>query len=223
MASSARTLRSRVPSSCGVDGRTVVVDDPPLPPLPPKYQLQEPLPHPVSLAMVFEEVSRRVVPPTLTTLGETAGQVVPAPESPEAATKVTPGVVNTESQLVSPGTSLTPQLMETVEAPVRVAAYLTALSKSVGLPVASTVSEAASVLAVTPGAAKVALHRARRRLIDALVSEAVLARPAAFCAAFHDTYERDGLEPAIVHARDCAACVRRAEGSALAMALHARR
>jgi RNA polymerase sigma-70 factor (ECF subfamily) len=86
-----------------------------------------------------------------------------------------------------------------------------------------SVSEAAGVLAITPGAAKVALHRARRRLIDALVTEAVLVRPAAFCPSFHDTYERDGLEPAILHALDCAACIRRAEGSALAIALHARR
>src|SRR5262249_1343727 len=102
-------------------------------------ELNIPLPQPVSLDMVFDDVSIKVVPPTATTLGETAGQIVPAPLSPEAATNVTCGVVKNESQLVSPATSLIPQLMETVLTPFVVAAVWTALSKSVGSPVTGLV------------------------------------------------------------------------------------
>ncbi len=116
--------------------------------------------------------SRSVVPPTLTTLGETAGQMVPAPLSPEAATNVTPGVVKKESQLVSPGTSGMPQLIDTTDAPVRVAAYWTAFSKSVGSPVTgSRASDAADTSTMLARGAIAWAHSTSRAVSSVQLSQ----------------------------------------------------
>ena len=60
--------------------------------MPPPLPLQ-----PVSLWIVLSGLSVSVVPPTATTLGEMAGQLVTAPVSPEDATNVTPGWMKWES------------------------------------------------------------------------------------------------------------------------------
>jgi RNA polymerase sigma factor (sigma-70 family) len=69
-----------------------------------------------------------------------------------------------------------------------------------------TPTEVSGVLGMTPGAAKVALHRARQRLRHALVAEAALRTEVSGCARFHDAYENLGVDAAVAHAIGCERC-----------------
>lgn len=69
-----------------------------------------------------------------------------------------------------------------------------------------TPTEVAGVLGMTPGAAKVALHRARQRLRHALVAEAALRTEVRGCGRFHDAYESLGVDGAVSHAIGCEQC-----------------
>jgi len=65
----------------------------------------------------------------------------------------------------------------------------------------------AQALQMSAGAAKVALHRARQRLRDALIAEALLERGPSACHRFHDINEAEGLAAAVRHGRRCDDCI----------------
>lgn len=68
-------------------------------------------------------------------------------------------------------------------------------------------AEVASALGVTPGTAKVIVHRARRRLRGALALELGVRRAAGSCPTFEQLYGRDNVVAAR-HVSDCHECHR---------------
>jgi RNA polymerase sigma-70 factor (ECF subfamily) len=66
--------------------------------------------------------------------------------------------------------------------------------------------ELALALGVTPGAARVVLHRARRRLRDALVLELLVRRQITGCAQFARLDVENDVVAAGLHVRRCEAC-----------------
>ncbi|MCU0269047.1 MAG: RNA polymerase sigma factor [Acidimicrobiales bacterium] len=68
-------------------------------------------------------------------------------------------------------------------------------------------AEVAESLGITPGAAKVAVHRARRRLRDALVLQVMVRGLASGCATFTQLHGAGELLGAERHARDCDRCL----------------
>jgi RNA polymerase sigma-70 factor (ECF subfamily) len=69
-----------------------------------------------------------------------------------------------------------------------------------------TPSEVALALGITPGAAKVVVHRARRRLRSALALELLAEHQAEACPVFRDAFERGRLTEAGNHIATCACC-----------------
>lgn len=67
-------------------------------------------------------------------------------------------------------------------------------------------SELAAGLGVSPGAAKVVLHRARRRLRERLTLELLVRRRGPGCEAFLELKESEDLLEAARHVRDCSSC-----------------
>ena len=61
-------------------------------------------------------------------------------------------------------------------------------------------------LGVTPGAARVVLHRARRRLRDALVAELLVRRQLDGCAELAPLHDQGDAIAAARHVRQCPAC-----------------
>jgi len=72
-----------------------------------------------------------------------------------------------------------------------------------------TPSQVADALGVTPGAAKVIVHRARRRLRNALALELMVQQPSLACEEFQNLREDDPLG-ASTHIADCEVCLVRA-------------
>ncbi len=67
-------------------------------------------------------------------------------------------------------------------------------------------AEVGAALGVSPGAAKVVVHRARRRLRDALALRLMVRRPGVPCTEFSELYDSGQLAPAARHLRCCPAC-----------------
>ena len=72
-----------------------------------------------------------------------------------------------------------------------------------------TPSQVADALGVTPGAAKVIVHRARRRLRNALALELMVQQPSLACEEFQNLRGGDPLG-ASTHIADCEVCLVRA-------------
>jgi RNA polymerase sigma-70 factor (ECF subfamily) len=70
-----------------------------------------------------------------------------------------------------------------------------------------TPSEVAAALGMTPNAAKVAVHRARRRLRDALVLKLMVEGTNPGCDEFMGLRDTGALAAAEKHARNCASCL----------------
>ena len=68
-------------------------------------------------------------------------------------------------------------------------------------------AEVGAALGITAGAAKVAVHRARRRLRDALVLELMVRRRGAGCADLAALLEAEDLLAGARHVRSCERCV----------------
>ncbi|MEY2567763.1 MAG: hypothetical protein QOE35_2292 [Actinomycetota bacterium] len=73
-------------------------------------------------------------------------------------------------------------------------------------------AEVADALGVSPGAAKVIVHRARRRLHDALTLELMVRRRGAGCATFAAFYDTGAMREAARHVRVCSACAASVSG-----------
>jgi RNA polymerase sigma-70 factor (ECF subfamily) len=73
-------------------------------------------------------------------------------------------------------------------------------------------AEVASALGVSPGAAKVIVHRARRRLQDALTLELMVRRRGAGCDAFAALFDTGATREAGRHVRQCTACATAVSG-----------
>jgi RNA polymerase sigma-70 factor (ECF subfamily) len=69
-------------------------------------------------------------------------------------------------------------------------------------------TEVGAALGITPGAAKVAVHRARRRLRDALALRLMVRHPELPCTRFSDLYGAGEVAQAARHLRDCPTCDR---------------
>jgi RNA polymerase sigma factor (sigma-70 family) len=67
-------------------------------------------------------------------------------------------------------------------------------------------ADIAQALGVTPGTAKVILHRARHRLRDALALELLVRRRAGGCPSFDALYDAGDVVGAARHVRSCEAC-----------------
>ena len=67
-------------------------------------------------------------------------------------------------------------------------------------------AEVAQALGVTPGAAKVIVHRARRRLRDALSLDLMVRRSGEGCPAFAEVYDREAPAAAAHHVHGCSTC-----------------
>ena len=67
-------------------------------------------------------------------------------------------------------------------------------------------SEVAEAMDTTPGAAKVAVHRARRRLRDVLVLELLVRARGVPCEEFTRIRDTDDVAAAATHVRDCDRC-----------------
>jgi RNA polymerase sigma factor (sigma-70 family) len=67
-------------------------------------------------------------------------------------------------------------------------------------------ADVASALGISAGAAKVVVHRARRRLRDALALELMVRRRGAGCDEFARLYDEGNLADAARHVRACPAC-----------------
>ena len=72
-------------------------------------------------------------------------------------------------------------------------------------------TEVAAAIGTTPGAAKVAAHRARRRLRDALTLELMVRAQGTPCDEFEDIRVNLGITAAATHVRQCDRCVRAAQ------------
>jgi RNA polymerase sigma factor (sigma-70 family) len=66
--------------------------------------------------------------------------------------------------------------------------------------------EVAGALAITPGAAKVVLHRARRRLRSAIALTLLTENQAAACPVFRDAFAKGRLNQAGAHVATCPVC-----------------
>ena len=73
-------------------------------------------------------------------------------------------------------------------------------------------AQVAAALGVTPGAAKVIVHRARRRLRNALALQLMVERPGSACEEFQELRDDDPLA-ASKHIESCVTCLERAGGS----------
>ncbi|MBI2706144.1 MAG: sigma-70 family RNA polymerase sigma factor [Actinobacteria bacterium] len=71
-----------------------------------------------------------------------------------------------------------------------------------------TPTEVAQALGMTPNAAKVAIHRARRRMRDALVLDLMVTGRVSGCAELADLRESGSVAAAKRHARECERCLR---------------
>jgi RNA polymerase sigma-70 factor (ECF subfamily) len=78
-----------------------------------------------------------------------------------------------------------------------------------------TPTEVAKALGMTPNAAKVAIHRARRRLRDALVLKLMVQGQVGGCEEFDELRESGALTEAEKHARACETCLARLHGELL--------
>jgi RNA polymerase sigma-70 factor (ECF subfamily) len=67
-------------------------------------------------------------------------------------------------------------------------------------------NEVASALAITPGAAKVVLHRARHRLRSAIALTLLAENQGASCSVFRDEFSRGRLTQAGAHVASCPVC-----------------
>jgi RNA polymerase sigma-70 factor (ECF subfamily) len=67
-------------------------------------------------------------------------------------------------------------------------------------------AEVGAALGINPGAAKVVVHRARRRLRDAIALRLMVRRPGPPCAGFSALYDTGQVAPAARHLRGCSAC-----------------
>jgi hypothetical protein len=67
-------------------------------------------------------------------------------------------------------------------------------------------ADVAAVLGVSSGAAKVVVHRARRRLREALTLELMVRRRGAGCEPFTALYDHGRLREAARHVRQCSVC-----------------
>jgi hypothetical protein len=71
-----------------------------------------------------------------------------------------------------------------------------------------TPTEVAKALGMTPNAAKVAIHRARRRMRDALVLDVMVKGSVTGCPTFAALREDGEVVAAEKHARSCSECLR---------------
>lgn len=71
-----------------------------------------------------------------------------------------------------------------------------------------TPTEVAQALGMTPNAAKVAIHRARRRMRDALVLDLMVKGSVSGCDEFAELRESGAVAAAEKHARECQTCLR---------------
>lgn len=85
-----------------------------------------------------------------------------------------------------------------------------AAALSLVLHLGYTPTDVAAVLHVTPGAAKVILHRARRRLRDAVAVEVLVHSQQADCPEFQMLLGTGDMTATLHHVRRCAACLRTA-------------
>jgi RNA polymerase sigma-70 factor (ECF subfamily) len=69
-------------------------------------------------------------------------------------------------------------------------------------------AEVGAALSISPGAAKVVVHRARRRLRDALALRLMVRHRAAPCVEFGDLYDSGQIVEAARHLRRCPICER---------------
>jgi RNA polymerase sigma-70 factor (ECF subfamily) len=106
------------------------------------------------------------------------------------------------------------QLSELSELARLVDGYIAGLSKRDATAVAMvtyfdfTPTEVAEALGMTPNAAKVAIHRARRRMRDALVLDLMVKGQIPGCDEFMALRSEGLLTEAERHARDCELCLR---------------
>jgi RNA polymerase sigma factor (sigma-70 family) len=106
------------------------------------------------------------------------------------------------------------QLNELNELSQLVDGYIAGLSKRDATAVAMvtyfdfTPTEVSQALGMTPNAAKVAIHRARRRMRDALVRDLMVKGQVPGCDEFAALRAAGSLTEAERHARDCQACLR---------------
>jgi RNA polymerase sigma-70 factor (ECF subfamily) len=80
-----------------------------------------------------------------------------------------------------------------------------------------TPAEVGAALGVSPGAAKVVVHRARRRLHDALELELRVRRRASACSELHSLHDNGDITRAARHLQTCAECAALSEVTAFAM------
>ncbi len=69
-------------------------------------------------------------------------------------------------------------------------------------------AEVAQAIGITPGAAKVVLHRARRRLRSAIALTLLTENQGAACPVFRSAYQQGRLAQAGAHASSCPTCAR---------------
>jgi RNA polymerase sigma factor (sigma-70 family) len=106
------------------------------------------------------------------------------------------------------------QLTELNELARMVDGYIAGLSKRDATAVAMVTyfdfspTEVAEALGMTPNAAKVAIHRARRRMRDALVRDVLVQGKVAGCSTFTELRDSGDTTAAERHARDCDECLR---------------
>jgi len=115
----------------------------------------------------------------------------------------------------APATDPTPaQLSELTELSRLVDGCLAGLSRRDATAVAMvtffefTPTEVAEALDMTPNAAKVAVHRARRRMRDSLVLDLMVKGKVTGCAELEALRESGSLTEASRHARECQDCLR---------------
>ena len=77
-----------------------------------------------------------------------------------------------------------------------------------------TPSDVSAALGISPGAAKVAVHRARKRLRQSMLLDDAAGTPAAPCKDFRDLAGSGLLVPAALHARECPQCSTRPKKAA---------
>jgi RNA polymerase sigma-70 factor (ECF subfamily) len=111
------------------------------------------------------------------------------------------------------------QLSELSELARLVDGYVAGLSKRDSTAVAMvtyfdfTPTEVAEALGMTPNAAKVAVHRARRRLRDALVLDLLVKGTVSGCDELADLREAGDVVAAERHAKECERCLRALQSS----------
>lgn len=123
-------------------------------------------------------------------------------------------VVDDDMEDESLATDPTPdQLTELSELALLVDGCITGLSKRDATAVAMvtyfdfTPTEVAQALGMTPNAAKVAIHRARRRMRDALVLDLMVKGKVSGCESLTELRESGEVSRAERHARECQLCL----------------